>query len=154
MQEDLSRKQILGPPSYTLNRQTDINNRFNSRNLQKNNSRWSPEPSTGRGGPPVIGGGRSTPPVGRPTQWPHRSASPLYVSFPPPPRFNLRRCSRSVRIKSPDITLPWIHGPTELLVPPIKGPRTPSREASHREQSHSDQDTPREIDLELSNVVD
>ena len=54
----------------------------------------------------------------------------LYVSASPPLRINLNRVSRSVRIKSPDGSLPRIHGPTGCLVPSIKGPHTSSRRAS------------------------
>ena len=52
----------------------------------------------------------------------HKSAPAFYVDSPPPLRVHLRRCSRSVHNKGSDFMLPWIHGPTGLLVPPIKGP--------------------------------
>ena len=71
--------------------------------------------------------GWPTPPVGRSANGVHLEAPPSYVGLPPPLRFNLRRCSRSVRIKGSNLRLPWIHGPIGLLVPPIKGPPTSSR---------------------------
>ena len=55
-------------------------------------------------------------PVG---QWAHQLAPPRYVGFPPPLRFNLHHCSRSVRFEGADLMMPWIHGPIGPLAHPI-----------------------------------
>ena len=62
----------------------------------ENNSRWGLEASTGGWGPPIIETGRLAPPIGRPAYGVDPSASPFYVSFPPPLRVHLRHCFKSV----------------------------------------------------------
>ena len=95
MQEDLSKKQPLGPPSYSPNKQTDIRKRIGSRNLRKTTQdRVQKLPP--KGAPLVTETGQPAPPVGWPAYGVHPSASPFYVSFPPPLRVHLNRCSRSV----------------------------------------------------------
>ena len=44
MQEDLSRKQLLRPLSYTPNKETDDNKRFNSWKLQKSTQDEAQDP--------------------------------------------------------------------------------------------------------------
>jgi hypothetical protein len=114
----------------------------------ENNSRRGPEASTGGWGPPITRTSWPAPPIGWPANVVHMSPSPFYISFPPPLRVHLRRCSRLVHatvIEGVDTdrwcgnALPLLH----LLY--IRCPLPPSYGISH-----SDQDSPQERSTKLS----
>jgi hypothetical protein len=111
-QVDLFRKQASW--TYPSEQITIIRDKTNLKDPQsKTNHRKSTQTGLGWGWPTLL--------VGRPASQGHRSAFASHDGFPPPLRINLHRGSRSVRIEASDGSLPWIYGPTGLLVPPIKG---------------------------------
>ena len=122
-QKDLFRKRARWTPSSEqitfIRDQTDLGRLWNH---LEDNTPW-PNPKGYRWG-------RLAPPVGRSASPGPPSASASYVGFLPSSRFNLCRCSRSVPIEGSDLMLPWIHGPTEPLVPPINSTPYPPKASS------------------------
>ena len=99
--------------------------------------------------PNGLGVGRPAPPVGRLAYEAHQTVPASYVGAPPPLRINLSRVSRSVRIKSPDASLPRIHGPIGCLVPLEKEPPTSSKRIILSHLNHlRDQPEKNRVDLQ------